>query len=119
MKYLKMLVLMIALSCFILIGIYHFLPVSYDAGACGGGFNSYIYNKNIEKLTELYLKNNNIDNAYASNDYYTVGYQGRDLYITTTLSYEDNGETIEEEAYFKGKRIWTEIYIWEQIKSEL
>ncbi|MBE6008400.1 MAG: hypothetical protein E7235_04280 [Lachnospiraceae bacterium] len=115
MKYLKMLILLIALIPFLCITIYRFLPVSYDAGACSGGFDTYIYNKNIDELTELYSENNNILSKVSYGDDFTVSYQGRNIYITTSLSHNEDENIINEDVCFKGKRIWTEKYIWKQL----
>ena len=119
MKYLKMLMLLILTVPFFCITVYRFLPVSYDAGACGGGFDTYIFFKNIDSLTDIYAQNNYITSDISVGDDYTVGYQGRDIFITTSLSYDVGSKIINEEVSFKGKRIWTEKYIWEQIKPGL
>ena len=110
---------MLVLIPFICVTIYRFLPVSYDAGACGGGFNTYIYNKNIDNLIEIYAGNNNIDSEISATNNFSVKYHGRNIYITAVITYSEENEPIEKEVKFKGKRIWTEKYIWEEIKSEL
>lgn len=119
MKYLKMLILFIVFVPVICLTTYRFMPVSFDAGACGRGFETYIYNKNIDNLKDIYAKNNSITSEISHSNDYTVGYQGRNIFINTVLSYEKDEDTITEEVNFKGKRIWTEMYLWEQIKPGL
>jgi len=116
MKHLKMITLLFMTVPFFCLAIYRFLPAKYDAFACGGGFNSYIYRKSISELSNIYCNNNDISSNVIFTDDYTVGYQGRNIYINATVNYMEDGNIVKEDVSFKGKRIWTEKYIWKEIK---
>jgi len=98
----------IAIVCSLYI---HFAPVSYDAGACGGGFDTWIFNKYKNELVQKYITEHNSDlsNIEIIDDSKEVNYEGR--YIS--IQFDINEKDIQQTLYFVGKRVWTETYRWD------
>ena len=98
--------LVIACSLFI-----HFAPVSYDAGACGGGFDTWIYDKYKNELLQKYISEHNSDlsNIEIIDDSEEVDYKGRYISIQFDINEKDKQRTL----YFVGKRVWVETYRWD------
>lgn len=96
----------------------HLLPVSWDAGACSGGFKSHIYNKYIDELASLYVDSHDEYKAVRvikKPADYGVAWKGRNLYLGAVFDVIDNNDhqnTITVE--FVGKRYWTERFSWKE-----
>jgi len=86
------------------------LPVSYDAGICGGGFKSYVFQENIEELDSIILEQ--YDSVRRLSDdkkvIESIEWDGRKIMIN--IVYLVEGET--KEFTFIGKRYWIEKYKW-------
>ena len=103
--------------CFILFGIIgalyiHFAPVSYDAGACGGGFDAWIFDKYKDELLQKYIAEHNseLSDIELIDDSQKVNYEGRHISVQFDIKEKDKTHTL----YFVGKRVWIETYRWEK-----
>lgn len=69
-------IVLLTITCSLCI---HFAPVSYDAGACGGGFDTWIFNKYKNELLHKYITEHNSDlsNIDIIDDSKEVNYEGR------------------------------------------
>ena len=88
----------------------HFAPVSYDAGACGGGFDTWIFDKYKNELLLKYTDEHNseLSNIEIIEDSQEVNYEGRYISIQFDMKENDKQKTL----YFVGKRMWVENYRW-------
>ena len=101
-------VVLLAIACSLFI---HFAPVSYDASACGGGFDTWIFDKYKNELLQKYITEHNSDlrNIEIIDDSKVVNYEGRYISIQFDINEIDRQRTL----YFVGKRVWIENYSWE------
>jgi len=101
-------IVLIAVTCVFSV---FFAPVSYDAGACGGGFDTWIFEKYKNELLKKYITEHNSDlnNIEIIDDFKEVNYEGRYISVQFDIIENDRRHTL----YFVGKRVWTETYIWE------
>ena len=101
-------IVLLAIACSLFI---HFAPVSYDAGACGGGFDTWIFDKYKNELLHKYITEHNSDlsNIEIIDDSKEVEYKGRYISIQFDINEKDKQRTL----YFVGKRVWIENYSWE------
>jgi len=89
----------------------HFAPVSYDAGACGGGFDTWIFDKYKNELLQKYTTeyNSELNNIGIIEDSQDINYEGRYISIQFDIKENDKQQTL----YFVGKRVWIENYKWD------
>ena len=89
----------------------HFAPVSYDAGACGGGFDTWIFDKYKNELLQKYTTEHNseLSNIEIIEDSQDINYEGRYISIQFDIKENDKQQTL----YFVGKRVWVENYKWD------
>jgi len=101
-------IVLFAIACSLCI---HLAPVSYDAGACGGGFDTWIFNKYKNELLQKYITEHNSDlsNIEIIDDSKEVNYEGRYISIQFDINEKDKQHTL----YFVGKRVWIETYRWD------
>ena len=101
-------IVLFAIACSLCI---HFAPVSYDAGACGGGFDTWIFDKYKNELLHKYITehNSDISNIEIIDDSKEVNYEGRYISIQFDINEKDKRHTL----YFVGKRVWIETYRWD------
>ncbi len=101
-------IVLLAIACSLFI---HFAPVSYDAGACGGGFDAWIFDKYKNDLLQKYITEHNSDlsNIEIIDDSKEVNYEGRYISIQFDINEKDKQRTL----YFVGKRVWIENYRWD------
>lgn len=106
--------------CIILLGIIcalciHFAPVSHDAGACGGGFDTWIFDKYKDELLQKYITEHNseLSNIELIDDSQEVNYEGRHISIQFDIREKDKTHTL----YFVGKRVWVETYRWDMFQE--
>ena len=101
----------IALLAVIIALCIHLAPVSYDAGACGGGFDTWIFDKYKDDLLQKYITEykadlNGIEIIEESKE---IDYKGR--HISIQFDIKEKGK--EQTLYFVGKRVWIETYKWD------
>ena len=101
-------VALLAIACSLFV---HFASVSFDAGACGGGFETWIFDKYKNELLQKYITehNSNLSNIEIVEDSKEVDYEGRYISIKFDIKEKDKQQTL----YFVGKRVWIETYRWE------
>jgi hypothetical protein len=112
MKKIKLITFLAFIIVIFVVLIFHLLPVTCDAGACGGGFKEYIFNKYDEELLCILNEQDerfSYDIVIGSQN---VFWKGRNLYINFDVNYYDNKNLKTKTITFCGKRIWFEKYIW-------
>ena len=101
----------IALLAVIIALCIHLAPVSYDAGACGGGFDTWIFDKYKDDLLQKYITEYNADlnGIEIIEETKEIDYKGRYISIRFDIKESDK----EPALYFVGKRVWIETYEWD------
>ena len=101
-------VVLLAIACSLFV---HFASVSFEAGVCGGGFETWIFDKYKNELLQKYINehNSNLSNIEIVEDSKEVDYEGRYISIKFDIKEKDKQQTL----YFVGKRVWIETYRWE------
>ncbi len=100
-------------------------PVSFDAGACGGGFATAVYDQYANQLIEdnyFYLtkdfKNTDIEVHSISpvRESREVHYEGKAIYMSFDAEYTfSNHTTNTVKLQFMGERKWIQNYDWRMI----
>lgn len=93
------------------------LPVDYDAGACGGGYATFIFDKYYEELTGKYVNgridDTNITSVKAIRGTQEAQWEEQTLFLQFDIQYEHPSQgTITERVRFIGKRTWFDTYDW-------
>lgn len=93
----------------------HLAPVDWDAGACGGGFVTYVFDKYSPYLTDLYRVHTERGYEFeAVRGTHTVTWSGRVIHVEVDIRYKDNERgVVTDRVHFRGKRIWSENYRWQ------
>lgn len=93
-------------------------PVDWDAGACGGGYATYIFNKYNEELTQRFLNGmgkdkENVISIEEIEGSHSAQWEEDKIFIQYDVKYEhkDKG-IITETIYFTGKRLWIDTFRW-------
>lgn len=116
--------LYISIVCFLSGVIYiHIQPVNWDAGACAGGYDTFIFDKYSEGLLrsyyELHDSKEDILSITALRGTQTACWDGRTIFLKFDIQYEHATKgTIIERAEFVGERIWIDTFIWGNTISE-
>ncbi|MBQ4347821.1 MAG: hypothetical protein IJC39_05190 [Firmicutes bacterium] len=94
----------------------HFSPVSRDAGACSGGYATYIFDKYNGHFVEKYLElNPDVASLSVSRDTADVKMSGRELCIEFDVQYKTQaGDSVTQRVRFIGLRYWTDSFTWGQ-----
>ncbi len=94
------------------------MPVSWDAGACAGGYGTAVFDMYSEELTQRYYetledKENISDIKPIRDDTRYVSWIDRYIYMEFDIEYEhsDKGK-VREKISVRGKRTWFETYDW-------
>ena len=93
------------------------LPVSWDAGACGGGYATYVFDKYHEELTEKYcdgLEDDlDVSSFEAIRGTHEAEWEGQTLFLEFDVQYEHPVQgTVTERVGFVGQRTWIDTYDW-------
>lgn len=93
------------------------LPVDWDAGACGGGYASFIFNKYSDELTRKFVDESNsrqyISTAKALSGTQEATWEDRTLFLQFDIQYEHSEYGITTQTVcFTGQRIWFDTYDW-------
>lgn len=98
---------------FVLLGV--FLPVRFDAGACGGGFRSYLARQEQDKfhsaIAEKLGNYEMISTIEQIAD--TIDWSGHTVYADMKIQADNKTYRV----YLKGKRYWYERYSWKLDKA--
>lgn len=110
----------ISLSCILLAVFVLFIifaitrPVSWDAYACSGGFETHIWNKYKDELFEKY--NNGFNDNFSReliNDSHEVIFKDRTIVFFFDVDVtDDKGDKWTDYVHVVGKRYWTEKYLF-------
>ncbi len=94
------------------------MPVSWDAGACGGGYGTATFDMYSEELTQRYYetlenKENISDIKPIRDDTRYVSWFDRYIYMEFDIEYEHSEKgKVREKISARGKRTWFETYDW-------
>ena len=116
-KLFKATVSILYVFCFILISSVLFIatrPVSWDSGACSGGFEKYVWDIYRDELFEKYKAGADSYNTNAKliEESWDVAYDGRTIVFFFDVEVvSQDGIKQTEHIHIKGKRIWTMKYI--------
>lgn len=104
-------------------------PVSFDAGACGGGFATAVYDQYAEKLIEdnyFYLTRDftasgiEVVSILPVRESRDVKYEGKAIYMSFDLTYTFNDHTTAtSKINFMGERKWIQNYRWKLIDNNI
>lgn len=93
------------------------LPIDYDAGACGGGYATFIFDKYNEELVEKYYNgiedNSSISSIKALRGTQEAEWEDQTLFLQFDIQYEHFSQgTVTERIRFIGQRTWFDTYDW-------
>lgn len=93
------------------------LPVEWDAGACGGGYATFVFNKYGKELAQKYTSRlSNKDDilcAKAIRGTQSAKWEGQTLYLIFDVQYADAKQgVVTETVRFIGRRVWFDTYKW-------
>lgn len=93
------------------------LPIDYDAGACGGGYGTFIFDKYSEELTSIYFDglddNSNISSIKAIRGTQEAQWENQTIFLQFDIEYKDSKKgTVTERVRFIGQRTWFDTYDW-------
>ena len=99
-------------------------PVSFDAGACGGGFATAVYDQYADRLIEdnyFYLTRNIKDKDVVSispvRETRDVKYEGKAIYMSFDIVYTfSDFSSKNKKISFVGERKWIQNYKWRMLE---
>ncbi|MBR5805880.1 MAG: helix-turn-helix transcriptional regulator [Oscillospiraceae bacterium] len=99
-------------------------PVSFDAGACGGGFATAVYDQYADRLIEdnyFYLtrdiKDKDVVSISPVRETRDVKYEGKAIYMSFDIVYTFGDFTSKtEKISFVGERKWIQNYKWRMLE---
>ncbi len=89
-------------------------PVSFDAGACSGGFKTHIWDKYKDALFEKYMQGFKNDNSTAElieHTHYVIFMDKTIVFFFDVEVTDENGEKWTDYVHVRGKRVWFEKYV--------
>lgn len=92
-------------------------PVDWDAGACGGGYATFVFDKYSEELTAKYVdgsaEKDSIVSARAVRGTQEAEWEDRTIFLQFDIEVERSGQgTVTERVHFVGHRTWIDTYDW-------
>lgn len=93
-------------------------PVDWDAGACSGGYATYIFNKYNEELTQSFLDGmgkdkENVISIEEIEGSHSAQWEEDKIFIRYNVKYEHKDKGILTETIcFTGKRLWIDTFRW-------
>ena len=99
-------------------------PVSFDAGACGGGFATAVYDQYADRLIEdnyFYLtrdiKDKDVVNISPVRETRDVKYEGKAIYMSFDIVYTfSDFSSKNKKISFVGERKWIQNYKWRMLE---
>lgn len=93
------------------------LPVDWDAGACSGGYGTFIFDKYSDELVQKYIEGSSdkeeIISIEALRGTQSAQWEGQTISLQFDIRYEhQNKGNITETVHFIGERIWFDTYDW-------
>lgn len=120
-RFFKATVSILCILCVILISSVAFIatrPVSWDSGACSGGFEKYAWDMYCDELFEKYKTGAGSyrETLNLIEDSWDVAYKGRKIvfFFDVEVVSEDGVKRIDH-VHIKGTRIWTMKYVFEHV----
>lgn len=97
------------------IGFMRFAPVSWDAGACGGGYGGFILEKYESELTEKLMASKGGDVTYvkAVPGTQEAEWDRNTIRLDFDIVYKTGGEEMTERVSVCGHRVWTDTFEWD------
>lgn len=115
--------LLLALLALVLAGTLYIYsrPVKWDAGACGGGFSTVVFDRYAVQLTDRFLENEpNLRSAKPIRGTHEASWSGKSIFLQFDVFCETTaGEAVVYRLHFTGKRVWIETYRWSGGSVEL
>lgn len=110
----------IALVLALIIGGFVFvknIPVDWDAGACGGGYATYIFDKYEDELVQKFIggarDSENWTEVTAVRGTQEADWQDEWIYLQFDVKYRTaDGETVTQRLRFTGERTWFDTFKW-------
>ena len=96
------------LILYVLIGV--LLPVNFDAGACGGGYPSYLAKQDHNNFNALISEQLGNYEMVSTTDQIAENLDWSGHTITTNMKVKADNKIYE--VYLKGRRYWYERYSW-------
>ena len=93
------------------------LPVDWDAGACSGGYDTFIFDKYSNELVQKYLDGSadkeNITSIEAIRGTQTAEWEGQTIFLQFDIEYQHSTQgKVTERVRFIGQRTWFDTYDW-------
>jgi len=93
------------------------LPVDYDAGACGGGYITYIFDKYEDELVQKFIDGSQTSdgwtNVTALRETRHAEWHDKTIYLKFDIQYTDKySNAVTETIRFIGERIWFDTFKW-------
>ena len=97
----------------------HSLPVSWDAGACGGGYAAFVFDKYsselVEKLRSSLDDADAVSSMRAVRGTQTAKWNGRTILLQFDVTYRHSEYgTVTKNVCFTGHRVWFDTYNWSE-----
>lgn len=108
----KRIIVALCLIAVVAAGVIHFLPVSIDSAACSGGFETAVFDKYSEKLASDYYDGESNVQANPVEGTHKCSWDGRNICLEFDVEINRADSSSTERLRFDGKRIWTEVYLW-------
>lgn len=109
----KKIIVALCLIAVVAAGVIHFLPVSVDSAACSGGFETAVFDKYSEKLVSDYYDGEADIQANPVKGTQECSWDGRSICLEFDVEISrENSDVSKERLRFDGKRVWTEVYLW-------
>ncbi len=115
-------ILLVVLAVFLLLATLYIgwgrtRTVAFDAGACGGGYGTYIFDKYQDRLVNIFLAGNDraadISDISALRGTQQASWEGQTLYLEFTMQYtHTEAGALQQQVRFVGHRIWFDTYRW-------
>ena len=111
-------VTVLLITVFSVAGYIYTRPVEWDAGACGGGYVTWIFDKYSEELTESFLngmgeEKENVISIEAVRGTHSADWKEKQIFLEFDIKYKHkfNGD-ITEKVRFIGTRYWIDSFKW-------
>lgn len=93
------------------------LPVDWDAGACGGGYSTFIFDKYSVELVEKHFNgmadNSSVTSIEAIRGTQDAQWEDQTIFLQFDVQYEHATQgTVTERLRFTGQRTWFDTYDW-------
>lgn len=93
------------------------LPVDWDAGACAGGYATFVFDKYSSELVQKYIdgssNKSNIISIEAIRGTQSAEWEGQTIFLQFDIKYINiDQKEVTERLHFIGQRTWFDTYDW-------